>query len=66
MVTENLTIAGAIYKHLDAFTGGIEEFLAATADETYESEVYENYDAEEPGYLPYRDLAPNFLGGKSY
>lgn len=33
----------AIYEHLDAFTGGIEKFLAETADETYESDVYEPF-----------------------
>ena len=37
------TLAKAIYDHLDAFTGGIEMFLAETTDETYESDVYEPF-----------------------
>ena len=32
-----MSTAEAIYRHLDAFTGGIEAFIAAVADEAYES-----------------------------
>lgn len=38
-----MTVAQDIYRHLDTFTGGIEGFLAAIADESYESEVYERF-----------------------
>ena len=38
-----MSTAEIIYQHLDAFTGGIEDFLAATADESYESKVYEPF-----------------------
>ena len=38
-----MSTAEDIYQRLDALTGGIEDFLNAIADETYEVEVYEPF-----------------------